>query len=295
MPASATGSLTYKVTVDASTPASSLVNQAEMTADNVFGSVVATAKTAINIAGVIDLVASKTLPSGAAQYVGDGDSIAYDLSITNNGNAVASNVLLVDPLPKGTTLDTSLSPGWSLVGNNLELSLPDIPGQSSSATYPLVLTVDGSQLTDGDVISNQATGSGTETGGQTDSAVTGLVSVTYNAPPTVSVVKRAIPLESVPQFPGDEINYTIEATLETVTGVSDLQVSDLLPAGLEYISALPTPDQVTSLSDGSTLVEWPAEALTSGSKQVHDEGQGALDPATLWADRLMNHGVGAVT
>ena len=182
VPASATGSLTYKVTVDASTPASSLVNQAEMIADNVFGAVVATANTAINIAGVIDLVASKTLQSGAAQYVGDGDSIAYDLSITNNGNAVASNVLLVDPLPKGTTLDTSLSPGWSLVGNNLELSLPDIPGQSSSATYPLVLTVDGSQLTDGDVIFNQATGSGTETGGQTDSAVTGLVSVTYNAP-----------------------------------------------------------------------------------------------------------------
>ncbi len=233
-----------------------------------FGAVVATANTAINIAGVIDLVASKALQSGSAQYVGDGDSIAYDLSITNNGNAVASNVLLVDPLPKGTTLDTSLSPGWSLVGNNLELSLPDIPGQSSSATYPLVLTVDGSQLADGDVIFNQATGSGTETGGQTDSAVTGLVSVTYNAPPTVSVVKRAIPLESVPQFPGDEINYTIEATLETVTGVSDLQVSDLLPAGLEYISAFPVPDQVTTLADGRTSVEWPVEALTSGSKQV---------------------------
>ena len=213
------------------TPRGSLVNLAAMTADNVFGAVVATAKTAINVAGVIDLVASKTLQSGAAQYVGDGDSIAYDLSITNNGNAVASNVLLVDPLPKGTTLDTSLSPGWSLVGNNLELSLPDIPGQSSSATYPLVLTVDGSQLTDGDVIFNQATGSGTETGGQTDSAVTGLVSVTYNAPPTVSVVKRAIPLESVPQFPGDEINYTIEATLETITGVSDLQVAICCPRG----------------------------------------------------------------
>ena len=99
--ASATGSLTYKVTVDAGTPAGSLVNLAAMTANNVFGSVVATAKTAINIAGVIDLVASKALQSGSASYVGDGDSIAYDLSITNNGNAMASNVLLVDPLPKG--------------------------------------------------------------------------------------------------------------------------------------------------------------------------------------------------
>ncbi|MDB2615965.1 DUF11 domain-containing protein, partial [Luminiphilus sp.] len=267
VPASATGSLTYKVTVDAGAPAGSLVNLAAMTADNVFGAVVATANTAINIAGVIDLVASKTLQSGAAQYVGDGDSIAYDLSITNNGNAMASNVLLVDPLPKGTTLDTSLSPGWSLVGNNLELSLPDIPGQSSSATYPLVLTVDGSQLTDGDLISNQATGSGTDPGGQVDSAVTGLVSVTYNAPATVSVVKRAIPLESVLQFPGDEINYTIEATLETVTGVSDLQVSDLLPQSLEYISAFPVPDKVTPLGDGRTTVEWPVEPLTSGSKQ----------------------------
>jgi hypothetical protein len=61
----------------------SLVNLAAMTADNVFGSVVATAQTAINVAGVIDLSASKALQSGSAQYVGDGDSIAYDLSITN--------------------------------------------------------------------------------------------------------------------------------------------------------------------------------------------------------------------
>lgn len=268
VPASATGSLTYKVTVDAGTPAGSLVNLAAMTADNVFGSVVATANTAINIAGVIDLVVSKTLQSGTAQYVGDGDSIAYDLSITNNGNAVASNVLLVDPLPKGTALDTARSPGWSVVGNHLELSLPDIAGQSSSATYPLVLTVDGSQLTDGDLISNQATGSGTDPGGQIDSAVSSLVSVTYNAPATVSLEKRAIPLESVPQFPGDEINYTIEATLETATGVSDLSFKDVLPSDLEYISAFPPPDKVTPLADGRTTVEWPVEALTSGSKQV---------------------------
>ena len=267
VPASATGSLTYKVTVDAGTPAGSLLNQAAITSDNVFGSVVATASTIINVAEVIDLSASKALQAGAALYVGDGDSIAYGLSITNNGNATATNVLLVDPLPKGTTLYTSRSPGWSVVGNNLELSLPDIPGQSSSAVYPLVLTVDGSQLADGEVIPNQATGSGTGPLGQTDSAVSALVSVTYDAPATVSLAKRAIPLQNVPQFPDDEITYTIEATLETITGVSDLQVSDILPEGLEYIDALPTPEQVTTLTDGRTSVKWPVEALNSGSKQ----------------------------
>ena len=40
-----------------------------------------------------------------------------------------------------------------------------------------------------------------------------------------------------------------------------------MPAGLEYISAFPVPDQVTTLADGRTSVEWPVEALTSGSKQ----------------------------
>ena len=94
-----------------------------------------------------------------------------------------------------------------------------------------------------------------------------IVSVTYNAPATVSLVKRAIPLESVPQFPGDEINYTIEATLETITGVSDLSVGDILPAGLEYINAFPTPEEVTNLPDGRTSVIWPEEALNSGSTQ----------------------------
>lgn len=265
--ASATGSLTYKVTVDAGAPAGSLVNLAAITADNVFGSVVATANTSITVVGVIDLSASKTLQAGSAQYVGDGDLIAYDLSVTNAGNATATDVLLVDPLPQGTALDAARSPGWSVVGGNLELSLPDIAGRSTSAVYPLVLTVDGSQLTDGELISNQATGTGTDPGGQTDSAVTGLVSVTYNAPATVSLVKRAIPLESVPQFPGDEINYTIEATLETITGVSDLSVGDILPAGLEYINAFPTPEEVTNLPDGRTSVIWPEEALNSGSTQ----------------------------
>ena len=62
--------------------------------------------------GVIDLSASKTLQAGSAQYVGDGDLIAYDLSVTNAGNATATDVLLVDPLPVGTALDAARSPGW---------------------------------------------------------------------------------------------------------------------------------------------------------------------------------------
>ena len=71
----------------------------------------------------------------------------------------------------------------------------------------------------------------------------------------------------MPQFRGDEINHTIEATGDDC-GVSDLSFKDILPSGLEYIGAFPPPDKVTPLADGRTTVEWPTEALTSGSKQV---------------------------
>jgi len=269
VPASATGVLTFDAVVSATTPPGRLLNVAEMTADNVFGSVVATVESAVSILGVIDLSATKVLEPGADPHVTDGDSISYSLRITNQGNVTASNVKLVDPLPRGTSLDEDRSPGWSLVGDNLERPLPDIGPQSSSRSYPLVLIVDGSLLDDGDEIDNVATGTGTAPSGQVGSATTEVVSVTYNARPTIALSKTASPAESLPLFSGDEITYKIEATLQTIMGVTDLQVADLLPPGLQYINAVPTPDQVQSLDSGHTLLAWPVETLLSGSKQFH--------------------------
>ena len=58
---------------------------------------------AVTVNDAADLVTVKTLISGDATPA-EGDTITYQIEVTNNGGAQATNVSLVDQLPSGVTL-----------------------------------------------------------------------------------------------------------------------------------------------------------------------------------------------
>jgi len=64
---------------------------------------------------VFDLALQKMLAAGQSNMVNPGDTITYDLVITNQGDIAADNIPVVDFIPAGMTLDMSFG-NWVPVG-----------------------------------------------------------------------------------------------------------------------------------------------------------------------------------
>ncbi len=260
------GSFTYNVTVDTGTLPGDLANIAVIDADNLPAPFVASAQAKINVLGLVDLEISKTLDKSSQNYVVDGDRVTYRIQVRNRGNVTATKVEVLDDLPPGLLYESS-SPKGAGAGSSWAVDLPDIDAGGSSAIVSVTARVDGSQLQDGEIVANVARTQATDQQNNNYSATSPTVRVTYNAPPTISIEKSALPPQSVPVFQNDVIDYTITATLETIVGVSDLQVIDFLPPELEFVSSSIQPESVNAAPNGGTLIVWPKEALLVGQAQ----------------------------
>jgi uncharacterized repeat protein (TIGR01451 family) len=264
------GSLSYAVDVNADASPGRAVNIATLTATNLPAPLQAVAQTVINVDGVVDLVAHKVLQHPDRDHVNDGTDVTYQIWVENRGNLATSNgVVLSDVLSPHLTYSNT-SQGWTLSGDQTTLSrtIADIPAGGRSGTYLLTLQVDGTGVPDGATIDNQVEVTNT-TNGVDNNHVSAPARVFYNLPAKVTLTKTASPATSVPVFPGDVIDYTLTAHLETLQGVDDLQVGDVLPLGLTFEGSVDPGYTVETLDDGRQFVRWPVTSLQSGERQYH--------------------------
>ncbi len=266
-------SLSYRVTVDPSTPNGTLINNAEMAADNLPGTLTTTAQSTTTVLGEPKLQPLKSLAPGSSSLLGDGQQVTFNLSVANTGTeATDGNVTLTDVLPAGLTFD-SCTGNCTQIGQTVSWSLGDLTGGGlsaggSSGTVSVTVTVDGSSLNDGDILSNAAHADAVDSAGRQYSETSAPVVLRYNLPAAVSLTKSSSPPDTTPLFPGQVIEYTLTAQLLTQTGADDLRLFDSLPANLEFVSAS-DPNVVTfNQPDGSTLIATPAADLTSGSRSL---------------------------
>ncbi len=98
-----------------------------------------------------DLALRKTVE---ADIVGPGDDVPFTLTVFNQGELAAQDIVLTDHLPAGLAFDPALNPLWSLVGGNPTRTVagPLAPGDSIEATIVLTVTA-GSAA---DVVTNTA-------------------------------------------------------------------------------------------------------------------------------------------
>lgn len=264
------GSLSYAVDVNADASPGRAVNIATLTATNLPAPLQAVAQTVINVDGVVDLVAHKVLQHPDRDRVNDGTDVTYQIWVENRGNLATSNgVVLSDVLSPHLTYSNT-SQGWTLSGDQTTLSrtIADIPAGGRSGTYLLTLQVDGTGVPDGATIDNQVEVTNT-TNGVDNNHVSAPARVFYNLPAKVTLTKTATPAPSVPVFAGDVIDYTLTAHLETLQGVDDLQVGDVLPLGLTFEGSVDPGYTVETLDDGRQFVRWPVTSLQSGERQYH--------------------------
>ncbi len=285
-----TGTVSYAVDVNVDALPGKAANTATLNATNLPSPLQASAQTVINVNGVVDLVAHKVLQDPTKDYVGDGTDVTYQVWVENTGNlATSGGVILTDVLPSAL-IYANTSQSWTLSGDQTTLSrtIADIPAGGRSGTYLLTLKVDGTGVPDGAVIDNQVEATNT-TNNIDYNHVSAPARVYYNLPATVTLTKTATPPPSDPVFPGAVIDYTLTAQLDTLQGVTDLEVGDELPLGLTFEGSVDAGYTVTTLADGRQFVRWPVTALQSGQRQYHVRARVAQNLAL--GTELTNTGV----
>ena len=170
----------------------------------------------------------KTLLSGDATPA-EGDTITYQIEVTNNGAAQATNVSLTDQLPAGVTLvgGTVTQGSYDPATGIYTIGTLNV---GASAIITIDATVDAGQA--GNTIINVTTAA---TGDQTDPSTVGddldeTIVVEDNTTDLVTV-KTLASGNSTPDE-GDIVTFDITVTNSGPGIATNVDLTDLLPAGL---------------------------------------------------------------
>ncbi|MGL5111246.1 MAG: gliding motility-associated C-terminal domain-containing protein, partial [Flavobacterium sp.] len=202
-----------------------------------------------------NLVTTKTVDNPKPNF---GDSIQYTLSVVNNGPSVATNVVLQDNLPAGTSYVSHFATGGTAnTFANGQWTIGNLNNGSSAilvikAKVTAVGTI--SQLP----IVNTTTAA---VGDQVDPSTVGddltePIVVTCADVVTEKTVSNANPSE------GETITYSLKVTNNGPSDASGVTLVDILPAGLTYLSN----NQGSDYNYGSGI--WTLGALGLGETKT---------------------------
>ncbi|HEV2028613.1 MAG TPA: sortase [Candidatus Dormibacteraeota bacterium] len=186
-----------------------------------------------------------------------GTTATYTLTATNSGNVTTSGTVTVtDTLPAGLTPTGAAGPGWTCpapVGQSVTCTRADALAGGSS--YPAITATVTVLQSAANSVTNLATvsgGSQTNTTNDTASNLTNIVSQADIA--VTKTVSNATPNQNT------NVTFTVTATNNGPSDATGVQVTDLLPAGLTFVSAAPSAGTYTS---GTGL--WNIGAIANGA------------------------------
>ena len=174
--------------------------------------------------GAADLAVTK---SDTPDPVLAGETLTYTLVVTNNGPAIASNVLVVDALPTGVTF-MSATPDQGVCNSGITCDLGDI-AVGGTVNIVVVVTVNSGQITD---ISNVARVSASNPD-PTPANNQAIEPSTVNEEADLRLSKSASPATATP---GSSLSYEIVVTNDGPSDAQSVQVIDGLPPELSGVS-----------------------------------------------------------
>jgi uncharacterized repeat protein (TIGR01451 family) len=231
--------LTITVTVDPGTGGTTIVNTASVTASDQADSNPANdSDSADIIVQNVDLAITKTVDNN---FPNEGDLINYAVVVANNGPDTATNVEVTDVLPAGVTFVSSAATQGSYHSGTGVWSVGSV-ANAASGTLTISATVDPG--TGGSTIVNTATVTASD---QTDNNP---ANDTDSASMTVQSVDLAVTktVDNPAPNEGDTIVYTVALANggpDTATGV---ELTDLLPAGVTFVSSTTTQGAYSSVT-----------------------------------------------
>ncbi len=222
-----------------------------------------------------DLVVTKVVDNSAANV---GESVVFTITIANNGPDAATNIELEDRLPSGYSFVSSTVSQGTYNSTTGEWTVGTI-ASSSSATLDVVGTV----LATGDY-GNTATISEIDQNDPDDSNNTATTFV--NAPRADIGLLKEVNI-SRPNV-GDEVEITVTVVNNGPDDASNVEITYLLPDGLEFVSDNPTQGAYTASNGLWAIGNVPngdTETITITAKVLPD---GSYENNSLVTD-LVEH------
>ncbi len=186
-----------------------------------------------------DLAVSKGVTDPEA-FFGPGEVVAYEISLMNNGLAVAQDVSLTDVLPAGTTFESLTQ----TTGPTFNCTAPDhgatgtvscfIASFDNAALAQFTLAVRvNANATGGTLANTVEVASFTPDPNSANNSSTATVTVTEAAGTDLILAKSADPAAAEP---GDLITYTVTATNIGSEHASNVFIRDPVPANTTFVS-----------------------------------------------------------
>ena len=171
---------------------------------------------------------------GSPKPVTAGNNLTYTLKVSNGGPDAATDVTVADPLPAGTSLVSATTGAGtcSHSSGTVSCSLGDL-AVGDTVTIVIVVTV-GAGVTAKELTNTATVSSPTPDPGTSNNTATDTTEVVANA--DLAVTKTATPATV---HAGENVTYTIKATNGGPSEARAVVVSDVLPASLTFVSAVP--------------------------------------------------------
>lgn len=199
-----------------------------------------------NLTDDIDLQINKTVTNINPAYNSD---ITYTITVKNNGPSTALHVFVNETLPDGLILKSSHATAGTYY--NSTNGIWTIGTMDNGTTVTLTLTVTVNKTGN---ISNyvNVTSSCNDTNSSNDNYT---LNITVNKTVDLSIIKTASVYDL---YPGDRLTYTITVSNYGPDNATGVNVTDLLPTGVTYIS-----DNSSNAYDKNTGI-WTIGNLTKG-------------------------------
>jgi uncharacterized repeat protein (TIGR01451 family) len=205
---------------------------------------------------IVDIALEKTGDATASV----GDTVAYTLAVTNDGSSDGTGVTVTDTLPAGVGFDSAVPSQGSCSesGGTVTCDLGEIAdgaGAQVEITVSIPVGVAGQALT------NAADAAASELDSNTDN----------NSDTADTQVRPAADLEILKTAPaevaaGDPIAYTLAVTNDGPSDATGVTVTDTLPAGVGFDSAVPS--QGSCSESGGTVTCDLGEIAAGAGAQI---------------------------
>ena len=240
-----------------------------------------------------DLALRKLLAPGQKNPVKPGDKVTFTVEVFNQGDIAVRDTKIVDYVPAGLVLDTSLSPNWSMVGANAEgLLYNEIqPGDSSTTT--ITFTVAASQLAgdltnyaeifeshdpdgaiiadvdstpdkdptnDGVVFDNEINNENSDQDDHDGATITVVPPGTWD----LALRKTLAVGQSASVNPGDTVIFTLEVFNQGADAAKDIKLVDYIPTGMTLAD-----NQWASISTTMATTTLANPVAAGGSAQIN--------------------------
>ncbi|MEW4923931.1 gliding motility-associated C-terminal domain-containing protein [Algibacter sp. 2305UL17-15] len=237
-----------------------------------------------------DLILAKGISATSSATPNVGDTVTFEVTITNNGPDTATNVSASDLVPSGYSNITNIDNGGVATGNQIDWTTASIaPGAANAVTLSYDVTVNAPTGAVGEY-SNVAeiTGSDqfdpTSTPDNDDGDQSEDDEDNFTITPQTADLSIAKAVSNPTPNVGDVVTFTITLSNAGTVDATGVSVQDIVPVGYSNVAAI----SGTGTETATNQVDWAGLTVPVGTDTVTLTFEATVDAPTGAANEYIN-------